>query len=265
MNKRLSFRAGEEKVVTFKAVPTGDISGKADFKVSAFEENTEIKSITVPVYVDMLFAENFNTLQSLLKPAVDEKILPSVLGWTHTAPNGWTIKTNPDMPQGTTEWQGWSFTTMEFWTSADTQEREDFSLGEGVIAVADPDEWDDYGSPASKGYFDSSLISPTVSVTGGQELYLGFASHYKQEDNQTAQVILTFDNGQQQTIVKYDGNVASDNHGDHVLNKYETRKIQVPQDAKTMQIEWKLNNAKNNWFWAIDDIKVDNELANVQR
>ena len=143
------------------------------------------------------------------------------------------------MPQGTTEWQGWSFTTMEFWTSADTQGREDFSLGEGVIAVADPDEWDDYGSPASKGYFDSSLISPEVSVTGGQELYLGFATHYQQEDNQTAQVIATFDNGQQQTILKYDGNTASDNKGGHVLNKYETRKIQVPQDAKTMQTKTK--------------------------
>ena len=53
--QKIELSAGEEKVVTFKAVPTGDISGKSSFKVSAFEGNTEIKSINVQVYVDMLF------------------------------------------------------------------------------------------------------------------------------------------------------------------------------------------------------------------
>lgn len=263
--QKIELAAGEEKTVTFHAVPTGDISGQAEFKVTAFEGNTEIKSMNVQVFVDMLLGENFNSVQSLLKPAVNENISPSLLGWTHTAPNGWSVKTNSSMPQGTEEWQGWSFTTKEFWTAADTQGREKFGLGEGVIAVADPDEWDDYGSPASKGYFDSSLISPAVSVTGGQDLYLGFATHYQQEGNQTAQVTVTFDNGQQQTVLKYDGNSASDNKGGHVLNKYETRKIQVPQGATTMQIEWKLYNAKNNWFWAIDDIRLDDQALTIQQ
>ena len=45
------------------------------------------------------------------------------------------------MGQGRIEWQGWSFTTLPFWTSAGGQGRGDFSLVESVFAVADPDEW----------------------------------------------------------------------------------------------------------------------------
>lgn len=250
----------EEKTLNVKAIPPEAFSGASEFTVTAYEGEQNIGSKDVRVLVNMMLGQDFDHLQSSLKPAVNENIPNSILGWTHETPNGWTIENSSNMPAGTTEWQGWSFTTKDFWTKADTQEREDFDLGQGVIAVADPDEWDDNGSPASKGYFDSTLSSPSVKVKGGQNLSLGFASHYKQEDIQTAEVTAVFDNGEKQQVLIYDNKSTSDNRNGHVLNKYEVKSINVPEDATSMKLQWRMYNAKNNWFWAIDDIRLDDQI-----
>ena len=112
---------------------------------------------------NIIFAENFDGLSSTLQDAVDENI--GVKGWTQTGPDGWAIENAPEMPQGTTEWQGWSFATPEFWTSADGQSRDEFSIGTGVIAIADPDEWDDFNTGSVTGSdFDSTLTTPTIAL-----------------------------------------------------------------------------------------------------
>lgn len=255
-----------EKTLRFEATAPNDFSGLAELAVMPSVGGTPIQSAKVNVYVGMLIGENFGGLKSSLKPAVDEQqIDESLLGWTHKTPSGWSIVNDPKMPAGTTEWQGWSFTTKDFWTAADKQSREDFDLGQGIVAVADPDEWDDNGSPSNSGYFDSTLSSPEIDVTGGKELYLGFASHYRQEDDQTALVTVTFDNGEKQTLLRYDKQKDSDNAGGDLLNTYVTREINVPEEATSMTIHWKLNNAKNDWFWAIDDIRLDDESVEVSK
>lgn len=222
-------------------------------EVEVFVEN--------PAYEDntRLLSENFDGLRSILQPAADEQIDKSILGWTHLPPEGWSIINNPKMPKGVAEWQGWSFATKEFWTSADKQKREEFDLGKGVVAIADSDEWDDLGSPSSSGTFDSTLVSPNVKVTGGQTLYLSFATHYLQEANEKALVTATFDNGDELTVLRYDKNSDSDNAGKDVLNNQVLRKIQVPKGAKSMTLKWRYYDAGNNWFWAIDDIRLGSD------
>ncbi|PKF86516.1 hypothetical protein CW306_20375 [Bacillus sp. BA3] len=247
-------------MLTIKATPSKEISGSSKFKITAYEEGQIIGSKNINVFVNMMLGESFDQLESALKPAVNENIPSSILGWSHTAPNGWSVTNSSNMPAGTEEWQGWSFTTKDFWTKAEDQERNKFELGQGVIAVADPDEWDDNGSPAAKGFFDSTLTSPTVKVDDAKELYLGFASHYKQEGTQTAEVTAVFDNGEKQQVLVYDNKAASDNKNGHVLNKYEVKSINVPEDAASMKLQWRMHNAKNNWFWSIDDIRLDDQM-----
>jgi len=112
-----------------------------------------------------IFAEDFDGLTPDLQPAADEAIDPAVLGWTHTTPAGWTR--DVDAPQGTTEWQGWSFATPTFWTSADGQQRTDFTLGTGVIAIADGDEWDDFnGGSVAGDDFNTVLTTPAIDLGG---------------------------------------------------------------------------------------------------
>ncbi len=126
----------------------------------------------------LLFAENFNGRTDSLQPALDENIPADTLGWTATPPDGWTRENDPNMPQGTAEWQGWSFATPAFWTSADGQNRSDFTKGAGVVAIADPDEWDDFNTGSLDGSdFASTLTTPTIplsSPTSPATYQLGF-------------------------------------------------------------------------------------------
>jgi hypothetical protein len=82
-------------------------------------------------------------------------------------------------------------------------------------------------------------------------LSLGFASHYKQEDIQTAEVTAVCDNGEKQQVLIYNNKGDSDNRNGHVLNKYEVKSINVPEGASSMKLQWRMYNAKNNWFCSI--------------
>lgn len=217
-------------------------------------------SSSVSVAETVLLDESFDGLSGSLQPAVTESIPASILGWTHTSPTGWHID-NSKMPprQGMTEWQGWSFTTLEFWTGADSQDRGRFDLSSGVLAVADPDEWDDLNTPSSSGWFDSTLISPPVPVRAHQVLYLSFDSHYRQEAPQEAQILVSFDGQPDSTLLHYSSNSASDNKGQDVQNKKVVLTLPVPEKDGNMVLKWRLFNAGNNWFWAIDNVKVSDE------
>ncbi len=203
------------------------------------------------------FEENFNGLEGSLQAAVDEAIPPDYLGWTHTPPPGWSIDNSNMAPdRGVTEWQGWSFTTLDFWTRAATQEREGFQLAEGVFAVADPDEWDDKNKPSSSGNYNSTLLSPPVEIAAGTATFLYFHSHYRQENNQKAEVRVSVNGGPDQVLLRYDSNVSSDNGGSDARNREVVLNVPVPSADSTLVFKWALFDAGNNWYWAIDNLRL---------
>ncbi|NLT31051.1 MAG: hypothetical protein GXX86_11470, partial [Propionibacterium sp.] len=180
-------------------VPAGG-RATADFTVTGGSERTtttltstvtgdngaQLGTLTNLLYVGYVYGESFDRLASDLGPAVDENI--SVLGFTHQPPTGWARTLAEGMAQGTEEWQGWSFTTLEFWVAAEDQGRSGFSKAHNVFAVADSDEWDDTGSPARESTFDSTLSTPDIPVTAGEAYELVFDSHYQDESPQRAQL-----------------------------------------------------------------------------
>jgi hypothetical protein len=196
----------------------------------------------------------FDTLAPRLGAAVDELGVP-IIGWTHEAPAGWTIDNSRMAAGGVTEWQGWSFASTEFWNLAEQgQSRESFVRSRGVIAIADPDEWNDTDpEPSRAGTFDSTLRSPTFAVAGGSTVVLRFASHYLQEGNQRGHVLVSFDGGLATPYLRYGPDDQDSNHGDHVVSRIETVPIQVPPGAREITVSWRLFDAGNNWYWAIDD------------
>lgn len=211
-----------------------------------------------------LHAEKFDSLEPTLSSRVDETGIPAtVKGFTHTGPAGWSVQLAPGMPQGVTEWQGWSFTTMPFWTGADTQDRANFTRASKVFAVADPDEWDDKNSPASKGKFDSTLVSKPFDLpTGLSRAYVGFASHYRQEAAQKAEVTVSFDGGAPVRVLSLGPNASDANGGSDAQNAFYSLGIDVPAGARSMTVKWRLFDAANNWYWAIDDVRVaDSPIA----
>lgn len=189
--------------------------------------------------------DDFDSLRPHLKTAKDEsKLGAKTKGWTHTAPSGWSIE-NKDMPKGgLREWRGWSFTTDEFWTNAElNQGRETSVHNRNVFAVADSDEWDDKSH--AEGQFDSTLISPSYKVKGGKQATLSFASNYKVDGPQSAEVFISFDNGEPVLVKSYEKD----------FNGVEKLSIDVPKKAKRAQVSFRYTGT-NSAFWTVDQVSL---------
>ncbi|MFJ2033446.1 alkaline phosphatase family protein [Streptosporangium sp. NPDC087985] len=178
---------------------------------------------------------------------VHETGIPAdVMGFTHTAPPGWSVD-NRGMPSGgVEEWRGWSFTTDEFWSRAQRDQwRELFVRSRGVFAVADSDEWDDRSHGA--GTFNSTLASAPFPVGGRHSVRIGYVTHYRQSGDQKAQVLVSFDRGRPRTVKAYTADA---------ISKVESIPVTVPAGATRMTVRFRYSNADNNWYWAIDDLRV---------
>ncbi|MET9616017.1 phosphocholine-specific phospholipase C [Kitasatospora indigofera] len=213
----------------------------------------ELGARTAPAMTGHLLDEDFESLAGVLQP------LGSVLGWTAQAPQGWSVVNAPGMPQGTARLQGWTFHTKRAWSTPAGQDRGNFGRGLGVLAVADPDDWDDTGAPSGKGRFDSTLVSPAVPIPAGVgTLYLGFDSHYRQEAPQKASVTAVFDNGTETRLLSYSSDATgNDNAGQDVQNAFVARQIAVPAGAASVTLKFRMYDAGNNWFWAVDHVRLD--------
>ena len=204
-----------------------------------------------------IFSQDFESLT--LGPNVDETALAGTNVWTKTPPVGWVIDdaAMPGLNQagvGVTEWKGWSFASKTWWvTVAGDQRRGEFARGVGTVAIADPDEWDDKGSPAALGKFTSFLKTPAIDIAGlrANSLSLVFDSSFRPEDNQKASVKVSFNGGAPISLLEYV--VTTDDK----TNERLTIPIPNPATATSMVITWGMTDAGNNWFWAIDNIKVE--------
>ncbi|MFD7447778.1 phosphocholine-specific phospholipase C [Kitasatospora sp. NPDC059827] len=213
----------------------------------------ELAARPAPVMTGHLLDEDFESLADALRPE------GGVLGWTARAPEGWSVVNAPGMPQGTVRLQGWTFHTKREWTVPAGQDRGNFGRALGVVAVADPDDWDDTGSPSRKGVFDSTLVSPAVPIPAGTAtLHLAFDSHYRQEAPQKAAVTAVFDNGTETRLVFYSADATgNDNAGKDAQNVQVVRQFAVPTGARSVTLKFRMYDAGNNWYWAVDHIRLD--------
>ena len=210
----------------------------------------------------ILFSENFDNLS--LGPAVDENTV-FLDFWTPTPPTGWDVD-NGLMPNGgVTEWRGWSFADPRIWQDvAGDQRRSDFTRGENVIAIADPDEWDDLSR--DPGRFQSFLTTPAIDVgsLGADRAVLRFDSSWRPEccddadllNNQTANIQVSFDGGASQELLRWESDLISPFFKDISTNELVTVDVPVPAGASQMTLTFGMTNAENDWWWAVDNLVV---------
>jgi len=189
---------------------------------------------------------------------------PPGLNWTHTPPAGW-VNDDSQVPgagdpntDGVTEWAGWSVVNKDWWVKvAEDQKRSEFVSGEGAVAVADPDEWDDMDHP--EGLFNAFLSTPPINIAGADagSLQLIFDSSWRQEASQTASVTVQYDGGDPVVVLLWpsEGDSPAAFKAD-ATNEDVTVNLSNPAGAKTMVITFGLTDAGNNWWWAIDNIEV---------
>ncbi|WP_024761101.1 alkaline phosphatase family protein [Streptomyces exfoliatus] len=187
----------------------------------------------------------FDSLYGSLGGRVDETGIPAgILGFTRTAPSGWSVINNAMGTGGMTEWRGWSFATDEFWSRSQRDQSRELNVrARGVFAVADSDEWAD---KSFSGTYDSTLVTPAYSVSGATRATLDFTTFYRQEGSQSAQVLASF-NGGTPTVVK--------SYTSDVISQPQSLTVNVPAGTSSVSFRFRYTGA-NNWYWTIDGVKV---------
>ena len=249
-----------------KASPAAGGSGKMYF------DDIRLATAAAPVGKILLLDEDFEGVT--LGASVEES--PGTQGvWTNMPPASWTVD-NSGIPgignpatDGVTDWAGWAFVKRDWWFIVDPQGRDHFQLGQGTIVVADPDEWDDAAHPP--GYnvaadsYDTWLSTPSIDISGCEAgtVQLQFDSSWRPEfDNnyhQSAIVTASFDGGEKIQLLLWLSDPSSPNFKPESLaNENETVVINLnnPSWAKSVVLTFGLFDAGNDWWWAIDNVKV---------
>ena len=209
------------------------------------------------------FSENFDTLA--LNPFVSatEKNGDGT-DWTGTTPNGWSM--NKAAGHGTfvaplPEYDGWTFLDPQSWQDTAVnvpgdggQNRNLFTKGTGVVAVADSDEFADnvpWPTPESNQAFDAVLSTPSVDISGSEagQVKLKYDSSWRSDSAHTGKVVVSFDGGPQSTILQMTGD-AYDESVELAVNN--------PEGANSMQVSWDYSGT-NGYWWALDNIEVAEE------
>jgi hypothetical protein len=229
----------------------------------------DIRLATAPVPVGrvLLLAEDFEGLE--LGPNVDESAGTEV--WTDTPPPGWVIDESgvpgigDPATDGVTEWAGWAFTDKEWWTSvAGDQNRSQYTLGQGTVAVADPDEWDDqaHADAAAAGWYKTFMSTPEIDISGVQAgtVELEFDSSWRPEFDsdyhQTANITVSFNGADPIELLLWESDGSSPNFKPDSTNETVVLNLQTPPWATSMVLTFGLFDAGNDWWWAIDNIKI---------
>ncbi|QNP47866.1 metallophosphoesterase family protein [Diaphorobacter aerolatus] len=194
----------------------------------------------------------------LLEQNFDASVTSATIG--DVPPTGWTLGTfhadgspgDVSVTQGEATWLGWKFLTPATWAAlkkADASTRRgDFKRGTGGIALIESD-----GLRAAKPY-SASLTSPLFAVTGLKNYALTFDSHYRQgQAPQTADVTVTFDKGS-----PFVHTLSAD-----ALNQQVVLKFAAPQGAGSARVSWNYRTTSNNWYWALDNVKLHGDDAEL--
>ena len=245
---------------------------------SAAGEHTLTRKFEVPVYF-----EDFDSVE--LGPNVDE-FVENELAWTRTGPEGWSVD-NAGVPgnsedhvgyiadededgfpdnDGVSEWAGWSFADYNWWVQvAGDQSRSQFSLARNVVAVADPDEWDDkaHADGAANGWYKTFMTTPEIDVSGiaAGTLFANFHSSWRPEFDgnyhQEGYILASYDGAEPVEIMTWVSDTTSANYHDHNQNEVVILPLNNPDGATKLQLTFGMREAGNDWWWAIDNLVIN--------
>ena len=238
----------------------------------------------------ILLEEDFEGVK--LEASIMEKIKDKNV-WSGTPPEGWEITNENPKDLGMPEWRTWAIVDLEWWThTAEDQRRSEFTgvhndgKGIGNGAVSDPDDWDDWegnGDPDAQSRWNGHLITPPIKIKGAaaKSLVLTLDSSWRPEDTQNGEITVSFDGGKEEQILFFKS-VGID-AGAHTLVTIPTLKLkeekindgeqinetlEIPIDnpagVTEMTISFGVIDAQNDWWWAIDNIKLISTAFDIE-
>ncbi|MDX2132381.1 MAG: hypothetical protein SFY69_10045 [Planctomycetota bacterium] len=212
-----------------------------------------------------VFAENFDAVPLLppvheIPPATCANTYCGVNTYTHTGPGGTSVTVASPASGGVPDWRGWSFVERSFWNCVEGNGT-NFVNSSGRIAVADGDAFDDLAS--SGGGLDTTLATPAIDISGrsGNVLVLAFDSSWRWEAPQTASVVAEYNTGEVIDLVRWES-VPGPFFKDDAEGELVARAMVVPAGATSVTLKFRYTGG-NNWWWAIDNIRVFEGQATV--
>ena len=210
--------------------------------------------------------------------------------YTKDFPVGWTLDNsgntydNTNMPP---EFDGWSLLSVESWIKhAGVQAGRDRCYfgavaiedgGDGNIClVADPDEADDGGNAVggvgATGFNSYIVRAYDITAADNASLSLSFDWDFVTEDSQTGVVEVSYDGGTTWTNFLTIGPIVAStvfgtNKSDPATNDQKTfvAGVDFPIDASATEVQfrWGCINSGNDWWFAVDNISLDDQNGNV--
>ena len=233
----------------------------------------------------IFYSEDFETAS--LNPSVEEDPnRPNSFTKTFSDPNGagaWTIDdsgmpfvADPNNGNGVVEWAGWSFVSKDFWLETADQDRSQFTRATGNLLVADPDEWDDDdpNDPTPVDFYDSIVRTPVIPIPAtiqgipkaqlAGRLRVAFDSSWRPEsfddldntNNQTGIFSINYNNQPSLELLKYDSDPESDTFQPDATNQGIELDAQFDGISSSLQLEFTMANAWNDWWWGVDNIRL---------
>lgn len=213
-----------------------------------------------------LFWEDFEGLP--LGPSIDEVSQEGAKVWTKTAPQGWAIDdggvpgVGDPANDGVTEWAGWSFADKDWWIDvAGNQRRSQFALGSGTVAVMDSDEWSD--QPHAGGLLTSLLSTPEIDISSVDPgtIKVMFDSSWRPSGQQNAHLTVSFDGARPVELLWWESGPTSRFYKPEAVSESVVLSLDSPPDAKTMVLTFGLFDGGNDWWWAIDSVRVSGSFG----
>ena len=240
--------------------PPTDLAGLADYYVS-FDGAAILSTAVATAPGTVLLNEDFELLT--LQPAVFETGGVTATGrdFTTTPPAGFEVDNTLMPPGGVPEWTGWTFADKNFWMNQGGQNRDKFTFGTGTIAVGETDEWDDTATLNNN--FNGALKTAPIDLTGvaANSVVLEFDSSFRPENSQVGTLEFTTNGTDWNSLLVLDPSNTS--NSTTAANINERRIVNVPNPASgSLVFRYRVTGA-NDWWWAIDNLKVTGELGNA--
>ncbi|MDE0822231.1 MAG: hypothetical protein OSA95_13990, partial [Opitutales bacterium] len=133
-----------------------------------------------------------------------------------------------------------------------------------IIAVADPDEWDDkdHAPTQENGWYKTWMSTPDIDISGrtSDKIFMSFNSswrpYFEEASNQAVYINLSYDGGDPVQILNWVSDPDSEKyHGDN-QNEFIVLPLTPPEGARKVKFSFGMREAGNDWWWAIDNVKV---------
>jgi hypothetical protein len=208
---------------------------------------------------DTVFSEDFEGVtlidSTLSSDGIDET------DYSPDLPVGWTRDNTTTPEGGNIEYFGWTVMDPLFWINQAGIQlgRDQFTNASGNIAVADPDQYDD-AIEVDPNLFSSFVETPVIDLSSFRNgtLNITVDSCFAPYDTMKGLIDLSFDGGQTYTnlltldsLIEGDSNVARLNEALSFASG-----VDFAETGNDLVIRFGLTDAGNDWWWAVDNIKV---------